>query len=218
MFVRNHHKKWVPPLILLLILLVGGCKDSREARALERVTDTASLQRLRAVPEGGSVLFSVHGTEALTEMPALGADFRRLGSSGHSWLVVGPLDQSDPRQLTPLAATPELDRLVIWGDGAVVAKLDSRLRRTMLMHLSRADDDGKMLRVVARFAPGDTPLGPGLRELGAQVGSQGAGVVTLDASVPVLLKILARDDLIELSSPVMQQPLRGDGKKREMNP
>jgi len=203
----SHQKMTAFAALLLLGLLAGGCRDSDAVKNLKRVSGEVSLQRLKAMPEGASALFSLHGTAALTETPDLGRDARRLGSSGNSWLIVASREE-----VGALAGTPELDRLVVWGDGAAVEKLDSRLRQAMLMHLARADGGEKSLPVVARFEAGGSPLRPQLQELGARVGSERAGIVTLEAPFSVLLKILDRDDLIELTQPVMQQPLRSAGQ------
>jgi hypothetical protein len=203
MFVWNHRRMGGPLLLLLTALLVAGCKDGEAVRNLKRVSDEASLQRLEAMPAGAAALFSLHGGAGLQELPALGANARRLGSSGNSWLVVASREEA-----ATLAGTPQLDRLVVWGGEAAVGKLDSRLRQAMLTHLAHADGAEKPLAVVARFENKDAALRPGLQELGAAVGSENAGIVTLEAPVSVLLKILDRDDLIELTQPVMQQPLR----------
>ena len=203
MFAWNKHRIGGSLLLLLSALFVVGCKDSEAVRNLKRVSDEVSLQRLEAMPPDGAVLFSLHGAEGMQELPALGADARRLGSSGNSWLVVASREEA-----AALAGTAGLDRLVVWGDAAAVGKLDSRLRQTMLARLAHTDGGEKLLPVVARFENTEAPLRPGLQELGARVGSENGGVVTLEAPVSVLLKILDRDDLIELTQPVTQQPLR----------
>ncbi|MBU8871705.1 MAG: hypothetical protein KOO60_12635 [Gemmatimonadales bacterium] len=192
-------------LPLLTILALGSCKPGEISDELARFTDEDSLARLAEVPVESMILLSLLGHQAMGDLPDLGEGGRKLSSFGKSYLVEVPWEV-----LPDLAATPGLNSVVIWGNSDLATKMDARLRLTMLSRVSGPELRETPLAVVARFSGDVLDLRHSLEKLGAAPRSVNAGVVTMDATVDVLLEILARSDLVSLAKPIQHMPLRSE--------
>ncbi len=188
--------------VALGMLALTGCRDGDGLENLARVTDRTSLERLAAMPEGALVALSLDGHQAMDGLPELGESGRRLSSFDHAFLV------EVRREFLPeLATTPGLKAIVVWGEADVARKLDPRLRLAMLSRLSGEELRATPLEVIARFAGDGLDLRHALEKAGADPRSVIAGVVTMSGTVDVLLEILAREDLVSMSKPVLQKPM-----------
>lgn len=195
--------------ILKLTLLAGlavlaglaGCKESEQLASLADLTDRASLERLASLPETSSIVLSLEGHQAMLP-PEPGETGRRLASFDKSFLL-----EVTREGLPDLAGTPGLKAIVVWGGGEMLPRLDSRLRLTMLSRLSGEELRATPLDAVARFEGEVLDLRHSLEKAGAEVRSARGGIVTLSATVDVLLEVLARPDLVKLEKPVLQKQL-----------
>jgi hypothetical protein len=190
-------------LFFLCLTILASCKAGSGTENLEKLMDADSLARLEALPGEAKVLLSLSGSEAITGDPELGKDGARLGSFDRNWLVTVPRSQ-----VVELSATEGLLAMVVWGDAAIVDKLDPRLRQDMLIRLSSEAARQSPLAIEARFQGDPQQMRENLEKLGAHPRSVNAGVATLDAPVDALFEILARLDLVSLSKPVLQRPLQ----------
>lgn len=192
--------------ILIIALLTGlvlaaGCKEGEQLAGLADLADRTSLERLATLPGNASVVLSLEGHQAM-QAPEPGEAGRRLASFDRSYLLEVPRES-----LPDLAATPHLKAIVVWGGGDLLPRLDSRLRMTMLSRLSGDELRSTPLDAVARFEGDGLDLRHSLETMGAEVRSARGGIVTLSATVDVMLQIAERPDLVKMEKPVLQKML-----------
>jgi hypothetical protein len=183
-------------LTLAALCLLAGCHGGE----LCDRSDPLSMERLADLPPAATVLLSLHGDALPADLPALGEGGRRVGGFGGSVLVVAARDA-----VSGLARLSGVERVVVWGDGARMGRMDAPLRDEILSRLDGERRD-EPLPAIATFA-GDAPgLVEELTALGARVGSRSGAIVTLEAAPQVLLRVLARADLTKLEKPILMQP------------
>jgi len=193
-------RRFIPLLFLFactaFVCLLTGCGGSE----FGNVAGKASQARLVALPYGSDVLLSVHGGRLPVEPLELGRGGRRLNSSGDAVLVV-VAQASVPR----LAATEGVERIVIWGRGDDLGRLDPLLRADLLARIGTVRESDAVA-VVGTFAAGSLDPTADLIAQGVRVGGRSGGIVTMEAMPCVLLDVLNRGDLIKLEKSIMTQP------------
>jgi len=186
--------------LLLLICaaapMMVGCRDNKER--VENHLDPPSLIRLTSMDENGRAVVACR----LTPLPeALSAkDAAELGRAGSSVLVEVPKSK-----LSALSTLSGLERASVWGESAVIAKMDGKLKQELLA----AWDEGRQtpIGLMARFADGTSDLEHALSEQGATPRTVAGPVVTLDADPETILRIVEMPGLMTLSMPRTLRPL-----------
>jgi hypothetical protein len=182
--------------ILAIVFLLPGCGGTK----LGNVAGKASQARLVAVPYGSDVLLSIHGGRLPVAPLDLGGGGRELNSIGEAVLVV-VAQATVPK----LAATEGVERIVIWGRGDDLGRLDPMLRADLLSRIGTIREDDAVA-VVGTFAAGSLDPTADLVAKGVRVGSRTGGIVTMEATPCVLLDVLNRGDLVKLEKPELMQP------------
>lgn len=193
-------------LLMTLGSFPGGCAHSGKVVPVKpedppvMAMDQHSACRWKKLQKSNLVLVSLHGMTAM-EALELGPDERRLGGLGPEALV-----EVLPESLPEIVTATSPARVVVWGAGSVLDRLDPLLRQEMLSSLSAPQET--LFPVLATFEMGAHDLRETLTVAGAAVRSVTKAVVTLDADFETLTRILARDDLIRLGGASLQQPLQ----------
>jgi hypothetical protein len=187
----------IPPALLCLflvtpVLVAGGCGPTDD---LASRMDEASVQRLTALPEHGTVLASCRFTTLPDSLPPLGAGVLELGRSPRALLVEIPRDD-----LARLAGLADAGAIAIWGEGALKAKLDPLLRLQLLQAWGEENSD-PMAMIASFREDGLQDLREHLVALGATPRTIAGPVVTLDAAPETVFRLLALPDLVALRQP-----------------
>jgi hypothetical protein len=177
----------------IALALLPGCRGTQDMASL---VDGASNARLEKIPADASVLLSLHGKNALGELPPLGEDGRELGRADRSILV-----EVTRSAFTALSEMDGLDRAVIWGPGEITGRLDPMLRSQLLESVSDPARRDRPIEMIATFDEGTEDLASQLKDRGVDMRTVVGNVVTLDAGPNEAFEILAMPNLTNLSQP-----------------
>jgi len=180
--------------VVLSFVFLPGCNGN-----VEQLLDSASRQRLAAVPEGTNVLLSLTADRPPQDLPPLGGG-RALGRTGNSVLLEVP-----PGVLPSLSKIDGLRSGTVWGPQNLLGRLDPGLLSAMLEAFDLGTQTEAM-SMIARFDDVAADPRPALEGEGAAIGSMAGGIVTLSASPEAALSILALPHLIQLTKPKLQHP------------
>jgi len=161
----------------------------------------ASLERLALIPENNTVLLSIHRQTPVFFKVPLPENSRLLGQNPGSVLVEIP-----KANLADFTETEEIMKVVVWGDGSIVVRMDSFLRTAILEQLSLDSTEANPLPIIAIFKEEADDLRSRLEALGASPQSIVGKVVTLAAEPEAVFRILVEPDLVKLEKPKMSYP------------
>lgn len=187
--------------VLSVVLAASGCSGDRP---LDRLLDAASSTRLQDLDTDARVLASLHGEPSPHERLGLLAEGSRVLNHTPGAVLVDVTHG----ELERLARVRGLSAVMVWGDAAITARLDPRLRLQMLETLGAGDGTGAAaLPVIATFNGTAADHAATLTSLGGRVRSTAGAVATLDAPVAAILRVAALPEVRELEQPSTLRPL-----------
>lgn len=184
--------KYLP--CLLFAFVVAGCQSEP---GLSQKLDAASTTRLAAVSASDKVLVAVHLHPLPQPMPGLVEGARELVRVTDAALI------ELPREALDTWSPPGLERAAVWGSAESLGKLDGTMRRNLLEAWVTAP--GEPMSLIARFLREATGIEESVTGCGATSRTVAGPIATIDATPEAVLCLMARDDVVGLSSP---RPLR----------
>ena len=184
-----------------LVLVLGLVTASAGCRSKDRVEnrfDPTSQMRLATIADSAHVVMACRFTTPPESVPARSAT--ELGRAGSSVLFEVP-----KANLDAVSNLKHIERAAVWGDVALMAKLDQRLKQELLV----AWDEGRRnpMPLMARFNEGTPEVKEALAREGATPRTVAGPVVTLDADPETILRIATLPGLVSLSTPRTVSPL-----------